>query len=434
MPRNMEIDFVRQAIIQTIREEYIKDPIKYVGSENDILLTSFYEFVASDYSVDRYLEEVRELTDQQNRVGLIANGVIVAPSSPTITNLNRSTIIPMDYNITFRTTIEDVEKVKDTLDHMIGILKGRKVDIAELDSGELFMVGTMGNNVIGQPSIKKGDFIGVKPSNQDLNTWINSVISNLVDNYGFTTSLMYNLGDYIYYEDSGVLKVAVYDYDELSDSNKWSETNEVSDYQDIIFPKPHTSFEKWQLSISFDSFNLAQPKEMNSRNYIDLTFGGSATLCNSKVVLGNQITKVGIKLYATNTASGLDVYDGAVFHWVEPLELSSGNSAETLANQLISNNFMNNSHTSSLSLSRQYTFVMDYNLSLLQYWFEYARYGKQNNITPNLIYEIREILNRWGEVKVYDNYAKIIESIDVENTESDVTTLTIPFQLQGPNN
>ena len=102
MPRNMEIDFVRQAIIQTIREEYIKDPIKYVGSENDILLTSFYEFIASDYSVDRYLEEVRELTDQQNRVGLIANGVIVAPSSPTITNLNRSTIIPMDYNITFR--------------------------------------------------------------------------------------------------------------------------------------------------------------------------------------------------------------------------------------------------------------------------------------------------------------------------------------------
>ena len=82
--------------------------------------------------------------------------------------------------VDLRTTIEDVELVKDTLDHCIELLKGRKQDIAELDSGELFMVGTLGNNINGKPLARNGDFIGeVIGVDIDIDSFINNKVSQL---------------------------------------------------------------------------------------------------------------------------------------------------------------------------------------------------------------------------------------------------------------
>ena len=85
---------------------------------------------------------------------------------------------------------------------------------------------------------------------------------------------------------------------------------------------------------------------------------------------------------------------------------------------------------------------IDKNIDILYQFFKYARYGKQgtsgNNyldgITPNMIYEIKEIWSSWGQVEVETFKAKVVESIDIENTESDALTITIPFQVQGDNN
>lgn len=445
MNKNMEIDFCRQAILQTIQQEYIKNPTKYVGSKNDFMITSFYEHLTSNEEVNRYVETVRELTNQQNRVGLIANGVIVAPSSPTITNINSALIIPMDFTLNIRTTIEDVELVKDTLDHCIELLKGRKQDIAELDSGELFMVGTLGNNINGKPLARNGDFIGeVNGVDIDIDSFINNKVSQL-ETLGFVFENKENnafvIGSYFYFSYNNVLRVAVYDYDSVSETNKWlPKVDNYEDYPNIIFPPEHNSFVKYKLSMAFDSFRLSEPREINAKDYVDLSFGGSATLVSANVMLGNELTKLGIKRVGVKTKDGLDTTNAdSDYHWLEPLELPSGNGASVTANQLISNKFLNNSHTDGLTITRQYTFVYDYDNEFLQMLFMYGRYGLQEGISPNMIYELVEIYSSWGNIKPLNSTqlrtikAKLVENVDIENNESDVLTLSITMQIQGDN-
>ena len=87
--RSFPIDFVRQVIEQTLLEEKIKEPNKYFGGDSQVKLFSFYEQLQKDDEVNRYVEIYRDLTEQQNRTGLIMNGTIIAPENPTITNVNQ---------------------------------------------------------------------------------------------------------------------------------------------------------------------------------------------------------------------------------------------------------------------------------------------------------------------------------------------------------
>ena len=307
------------------------------------------------------------------------------------------------------------------------------------------MVGTLGNNINGTPLIRNGDFIGIVPTTDpatDLDTYISDKIDDLVTYKGFLSNVT-DLGSYLYYEDTdGKLKVAVYEYDEDSDENKWFPKNETNDYSYIIFPPEHNSFTKWKLSMSFDSFRCSEPRTLNSKDYCELSFGGSATITSDGVLLGNELTKLGIKRLGVYTRNGLDTtLSDLDYTWLEPLELPSGNSAETQMNQLISNDFINNTHTNSITLNNQYTFIVDKGITLLRELFRYARYGTQTYVSPNMIYGVKEIWSSWGEVEINgdntrDNYfkAKIVESIDIENTESDTLTITLPMQIQGDNN
>ena len=434
MEKAFEIDIVRQVIYQTILQEYIKNPDDFIGRKDQIALTSFYEHLLSNEEIDRYVETVRDLNNQQNRTGLIANGIIVEPSNPTITNLNQCDIIPLEFTLNFRCTLANRDKVRYTLNNVITVLKGRKQDVAEFDNGKLFLVGTMGNNVNGSPTIESGDFIGALPLGQSLDTWINNTITSLSQNYLFTANVFED-GSYLYFETiGGKLAVAVYEYDSENQTYVWHERQESSDYPNIIFPPEHNSFVKWKVSLSFDSFRCTEPRTLNAEDYCDLIFGGSATIVSQYVLLGNELTKLSIKKHGVKTATGLDTtLTNGVNYYLEPLETPSGNNASTTANQLISNKFFTNSHTDGLTITRQYTFVMDSNIGLLKDLFLYARYGIQNNIAPNLLYKVTEYFSAWGIVNVYEKLCKIVENIDIENNESDVMTISLVFQLQGDN-
>ena len=82
-------------------------------------------------------------------------------------------------------------------------------------------------------------------------------------------------------------------------------------------------------------------------------------------------------------------------------------------------------------------FIVDFNNEFLEQLFYYARYGTQgltvNKISPNIIYKINEIWCSWGEYVNQEINAKIVENIDIENTESDTLTISVTFQLQGEN-
>ena len=432
MEKAFEIDVIRQIVEQLMLQEHIKNPY-FIGGKNQLALTSFYEHLASDEEVDRYVKTVRDLTEQQNRMGLLANGVIVAPSSPTITNLNQCTIIPLDFTINFRCTLENRDLLKYSLNNVVRILKGRKQDICEFDNGKLFLVGTLGNNVNGNPQIRNGDFIGVLPNTNPattVNTFITNRQSDLITNYGFESEVLTTVGSYLYYEEqsSGKLKVAV-----LTSDNGWQPQVESNDYPNIIFPPEHNSFTKWKVSMSFDSTRCSEPRTLNSKDLCDLSLGGSATIVSENVMLGNELTKLSISKVGYKSSSGLVASTDTTKYWLEPLEMPSGNGASTIANQLTSNKFITNSHTDGLTISRQYSFVCDKSINLLKELFMYARYGVQTSITPNLIYEVNEIFSAWGNVDLITTKMRITNDIDIENNESDVLTISLPMQVQGDN-
>lgn len=228
--------------------------------------------------------------------------------------------------------------------------------------------------------------------------------------------------DSVTWADASVFKA---EYDFIEDSGY---------YADIIFPPQHESFEKYKLSFSFDAVRCDEPRNLNGKEYCELSFGGSCTLVNEKAILGNDLIKIGIKRKKLIKSSGTTTYPTDKLTYLEPLEMPSGNNANTQINQLFSNKFKTNTHTDAIALTLQYTFIADFSTELIGKWFDYARYGDQTYITPNIIYYVCEIWSYWGNYTRKEIDTKIVENIEIENTESDSLTLSINMQIQGENN
>lgn len=443
MTKTFPIDFVRQIIEQTLFEEHINNPSKYFGGRNQVNLFSFYEQLQKDDEVDRYVECYRDLVEQQNRSGIIMNGTIIAPENPTITNLYKCLIIPMSFTCSFRVKLGDRDSAIETINNLIETLKGRKCDVAESKNGRLLKVGTIGNEIDGKPEVHNGDFIVEYISNTSnpvaLDTAIETKLSSLL-----AKGIEYNSDypRYLYYsfkeneEDKPNLYIA---YKE-SASETWKKIENQSAYPNIIIPKDIIEFTKYKVSLSFDSLRCDEPRNLNADEYCTISFGGSATLVSNGVSLGNDLVKIGIS--KSKIVAQTPIVINGEKEWLEPLEIPSGSNADLQVNQLLSNKFITNTHTDNLSLTLQYTFVCDRTSPLLNQWFKYARYGTQgtntnnysNGVTPNMIYEVQEVWSSWGDIEIETFNAKIIESIDIENTESDTISITIPLQIQGDNN
>ena len=543
MPKCFSIDFVRQALEQKLFEEHIKNN-EYFGGKSQVNIFSFYEQLKTQEQVDRFVETFRDLSEQQNRTGLILNGVVVAPENPTITNLYSCEIIPMSWTCSMRCTLENRDSAVVTIDNLIKQLKGRKVDIAELccrdkdnhKSYEPFVVGTIGQ--YGQePSLKDGDYLGdfanengvitrfnqlkslinvnshkvnwlfyvknqnklkvanvvIDKGNTDLvdASWEDAIITDtryisgtwdlagewtIDDLYPYADAGVNLIGDenkYLnlhngeieileVYEDGGrtytkvrlTFDIGASAYDlcpgwngtfEIEDVQVFEgsiECNFITDdgtYKDFIFPPEHESFEKYKLSFSFDAIRCDEPRNLNAKEYLEISFSGSSTLVNDSVQLGNDLIKLHIwkKGIQAETPINFESDPTNPKWWLEPLEMPSSNNADTDPIQLASNFFKTNSHTNAIALTLQYSFIYDKSISLLKQWFRYGRYGRQgitkNDISPNMIYQLIELWSSWGEIDFEENKTKLVESLDNENTESDVLTLSIVMQIQGDN-
>ena len=467
MIRTFPIEFIRQALLQTMFEEKLKNP-NFFGGDNEIQLTSLYEQLKSQGEVNRFTNRFRDLTKQQNRMNIIANGMLLAPENPSITNLYSSTIIPMSFNCFFRVELRNRDPMVETINNLIKVLKGRKVDIAQLKCKDSFnrdiyipfCVGTVGEELlndseIGAPiKLQNGAYLGIirtmagiPPRPIQFTDGVNEVIDT------YFAKGVYNeleVGSWFYVSKQSVGQKGL--YVALLTEKTWdSETNkyiytfeEITDdgtHEDIIFPPEHSEFEKYVLSMSFDSVRSDTPRTITGNDYCELSFSGSATLVNSGVALGNDLIRIGFtkkKIRGAGSGSADVVFNNPTKTWLEPLEMPSSNNANTNPVQLLTNKMVNNTHTDALSMTLQYTFIVDKNIPLLKQWFNYARYGTQgiteNDISPNMVYEIEEIISEWGEFETNKVEAKVFENIDIENTESDTLTLSLTFQIQGVNN
>lgn len=420
MIKVFQIEFVRKALESKLAS--------YVGNTNlfnddDIVIFSFYEHLVSDSEVERYIELYRELVNEQNRADKIGYGIIATTDTPSITNLKSVFVSPFEWSCNIRCEITNRDKMLTTIYQLISDLKGRKLDVAQLNNGKLFVVGTIDDN------IKNYDYIG-EVASSTFATDIPDLISAITSN-GITTSI--SGLEYIYASCDGVIKLYRY-----VDSSWVEQVGAVEE---------HTSFEKYKIDLGFDDIKCTEPYTLNEESYIDITFGGTATLTNYNVRLGNDMVKLFVgKDYirtADNDTYSFEVEDKVVYTELEPLELGSGNSSNDIQSQLRSNFFKTNSHTDSISLTLQYSFVCDMSIELISKLFDYARYGEsdlgenntlqQTSITPNIVYSIKELWSSWGEVKVKTIKTKIVGDISIENTESDIMSMTLTMQIQGDN-
>lgn len=213
---------------------------------------------------------------------------------------------------------------------------------------------------------------------------------------------------------------------------EWLENDGTID--EILFPPEHTSFEKYKLSISFDSIRCNEPYILNAEELCTIMFGGSATLVNDGVALGNDLIKVAIK--RDNIVAETPITYNDAYTYLEPMEMPSGNNPSVQPLQILSNKMLSNTQTDSFAVSIQYSFIADMKIELIKNWFKYARYGSADTtkISPNIIYKIKEIWSSWSEVEVEEYLGKIADTIEIDNTESDTLTLGITMQVQGANN
>ena len=452
--RTFPIEFIRVALEQTLLEEKIKNNYLF-GGKNEFEIISLYRELVEQEDVDRFKQTFQDLAKQQNRSGLIGNGILLAPENPTITNLYSSLIVPMVFNLNVRVAPENRDQMLDTLYNLIETLKGRKVDVAQLKCRDCnnqvvyipFCVGTLGEELDSnnQVCLFNGAFLGelittshtIPPTPIPIFTAVNNLLTSLRTNgVNIPNNYEPEIDTWFYVENNGQIKVLAPTFNNGGIFTGWQLLEDDKTRGDIIFPPTHTEFEKYKLSFSFDSIRCDEPRTLTAKEYCNLTLGGSATLVNNGVAFGNDLLRIGFtkKMIKGNP----DVtFNNATKTWLEPLEMPSGSNANTNPNNLISNKMITNTHTDALALTLQYTFILDKNVPLLRQWYDYGRYGTQgitaSDISPNMIYEINEFWCSWGDIENKNVNAKIVESIDIENTESDTLTLGLTFQLQGAN-
>lgn len=424
MLKTFQVDYVRSALEFALMknrgsEEYFDD--------NDFNIFSFYEHLQEEGEVQRYVEKYQTLIERQNRQELIGFGIVAVTDTPTIVNNKKCFISPFEWSCSIRITKENRDRTIATIYKIMEEYRGKKVDVACFDNGKLLPVGTVGSG--NDMNINDYDFVGnVEGEITDIK--ISALITNLVDTCGFV-----NNANKVFIDNDGILKLFEYDTEEET----WNEIENV-------VPN-HTSYEKMKLDISFTDVKIDEPYTIDRLEYCDITFGGGATLTSANVRVGNDLIKVSIKkhkIVASSDGTGDFVFANATNYILDPLENGCGNSATSIENKLRSNYFMTNSHTDSVATTHEYTFIFDDENDLLNAWFEYASYGDnklgtnnqltQNSMTPNIIYVVKEIWNSWGKIKSYSYYAKIVEDIDIGNTDSDIMTIKVSMQLQGENN
>lgn len=546
MIKTFPIEFIRQALTQKFYQEHLKNK-NFFGGKNQLNIASFYEQLQSQEQVDRFVETVRDLENQQNRTGLIGNGIVTSPENPTITNLHSSTVIPMSWACSMRTRLGNRDGMIKTINNLIEKLKGRKVDIAELncvdDNGkhypQPFMVGTVGLNG-NEPKVESGDFVpyvitaelnayfktletkGVitplselDKSNPKSDYWFYSedneklvvieshlgsgeridvevsdvilndgqhIRINLLSEQNFTelpfihsTTAFFTIftetpgqttplfaqavstsetfvGKKVKIEADFTLEKTVHQYcqeqgltflrlevDEVRVFKRgylWSKVVDDHKHPNIVFPPNNVSFAKYKMSLSFESVRCDEPFNLNADEFCHITFGGSATIVKGGVKLGNDLLKIGISKYQIIGEAPISL--NSPIEYLEPLEMPSGSNANTQVNQLLSNSFVSNSHTDAIAITLQYTFILDETVKILKEWFKYARYGTQgltvNDVSPNMIYKVYELWCSWGQYENIKVLTKIVENVDIENTESDTLTLSVLMQVQGENN
>jgi hypothetical protein len=389
----------------------------FVNGLNDssIFLASFYEQIQDDQQISRYVETIKELLALQNREQDVSNykamGVISQNGSAEIINIKSSYISPLEYQARFDIQLNDRDYVLDKLKTLIDNLRGRKLDIVLLESGtvrvlpETFTINTTTDKLVLNAT---GTFVSVGSSNPieatptNFITHLNATYHQIQSSTAFTLNVPYTL-------------LFIYNNDLYS--RIITRTGSTT-YTFANFIKIGDVEKTYKLSLSFDGIQSQEPYINNGVDRVFIFFGGSATIVESKVALGNDIIKNTIQ-------AGKDT--GTIYD-VEPTEIPASLSVSDDTYQTYTNGYRSVDRNMAIANKMSYSFVYDNTNVLFNDLYQYARFGANSATYTQLTLTLKEYRYAFGVLTTDKFYARLGD-VATSNTNGDVMTITLNLKL-----
>jgi hypothetical protein len=455
-----DIDLLRALLVNRINDE-------------SVFLASFYEQIKGEEAIARYVDELKELIALQNQEKSKSNykalGIVSQSGNANIVNIKQNYILPFDFQVRFDIELTDRDYVLDKIKDMILATKGRKYDLALQDDGGVLVFGEPNtfndlhslpiafNNAYfvysgGDPTSGtnyrtqfKNNFLLTKNTqNLDLTTYYiynNAFYKTIYKHTGWTT-VVSNITAYnatteqkevTILQSQGVTNARIAEF--LNDTDRTHRgvlrLNILDDefvlisetYYSISLGTESTNLttlgvvpQFYKLSLSFNTIQSQEPYITNGLDRVFLFFGGSVTIADGNVGMGNDIVRFTIQ----------EGKDTGTIYVVEPTEIPSSLAVTDDSFQTWNTGYRTTDRNMTIDNKINYAFVYDRNNTLYNYLYQYARFG--GGITnPNTIYTIREYRYAFGVLNIDKFYAKLGE-VQFSNTNGDVMTLSVAFK------
>ena len=457
-----DIDLLRQLFVDKL-------------NDNTIFLASFYEQLQDDEQISRYVETIKELLALQNREKsestYKAMGVISQSGNAEIINIKQNYISPLEYQARFDIELSDRDYVLGKLKTLINDLRGRKFDLALRSTGDILVFSEPSgfNNLHALPIITSKMYIpysGSNPITTASNFW-----THLKTRVVLTKDKV-NADQTIYFTFGGTFYSTNYKYTEWTTSatniTAYNATIEqaqatVSTFDNIlemttafndflnatdrthrgvlrIFSNATSTYEYYgvglgtetrstpislgttpelyKLSLSFDGIQSQEPYINNGVDRVFLFFGGSATIVQSNVALGNDIVLNTIQV-GKNTGT---------IYTVEPTEIPASLSVSDDTFQTYANGYRTQDRNMAVGNKVAYSFIYDTTNALYNALYEYARFGTNASTYAQQIFTIKEYRYSFGTLTINTFYAKLGD-VATSNTNGDVMTISVNLKV-----
>ena len=389
-----DIDLLRQLFVDKL-------------NDNTIFLASFYEQLQDDQQIERYVETIKELLALQNREKsestYKAMGIIAQSGNAEIINIKQNYISPLEYQARFDIELSDRDYVLGKLKTLINDLRGRKFDVVLLNNGT---IKTFNTPTIDTTYDKANLFSGMLVATGGNNP--TGVTPTNFGQYVITTYVAIPATTYtLFYIYNNVLYSRTMSYTTSPTTFTWGTQTTLGYIEDTF-----------KLSLSFDGIQSQEPYINNGVDRVFLFFGGSATIVQSNVALGNDIVLNTIQV-GKNTGT---------LYTVEPTEIPASLSVSDDTYQTYTNGYRTQDRNMAVGNKMAYSFIYDTSNALYNGLYEYARFGTNASTYAQQIFTVKEYRYSFGVLTINTFYAKLGD-VATSNTNGDVMTISVNLKV-----
>jgi hypothetical protein len=386
-------------------------------NDNTIFLASFYEQIQDDEQINRYVDTIKELLALQNREKSESNykamGIIAQSGNAEIINIKQNYISPLEYQARFDIELSDRDYVLGKLKILINELRGRKFDVIALVNGQIKVIAEPLLNVSARRMIitsqRPNNFVTISNTNPTAITPTN-FLTHLTTTYSFpltnfTASLWFIYENNLY--SRNIISTVV--------SGVQTFTFGTSTNLGVVEGQ-------YKLSLSFDGIQSQEPYINNGVDRVFLFFGGSATIVESKVSLGNDIITTTIQVGK----------DSGTTYIVEPTEIPASVSVSDDTFQTYTTGYQSVDRNMAIGNKMSYSFIYDTTNALYNDLYQYARFGKKSDVYTQIVLTIREYRLSFGQV-LFDTFYAKLGDVSTSNTNGDVMTINATLKVGAYN-